>query len=195
MKRYIIGITGASGSRYGMRTTEALLATGAFVHITITGMGRKVFGFETDASFSDWIELMEEAYPDQIGEEEIDNLFAGIASGSFHMDGMAIVPCSMSTLGELASGITKNLLTRAADVALKQKTPLILVPRETPLSTLHLQNMLNLSQAGAYIMPAMPGFYQKPESMEDLVDFVAGKVLDCFKINNTLYTHWRNHEN
>lgn len=191
MKCYIIGITGASGSRYGMRTAEALLEANAFVHIVITRMGRKVFDFETDTQFSMWIELMKNAYPNQIKEEDIEDLFAGIASGSFHCDGMAIVPCSMSTMGEISAGITKNLLTRAADAALKQKTPLVLVPRETPLSSIHLKNMLELSQAGAYIMPAMPGFYQKPQSMEDIINFVAGKVLDCFKIENKLYTHWR----
>lgn len=191
MKRYIIGITGASGSRYGIRTAEALLETGAFVHMVITEMGRKVFAFETEHSFSRWMEWTKEKYPNQIEEDEIGDLFAGIASGSFYSDGMAVVPCSMSTMGELAAGITKNLLTRAADVALKQRTPLILVPRETPLSAVHLKNMLALSEAGAHIVPAMPGFYQKPGSVEDMIDFVAGKVLDSFRIENKLYSHWR----
>lgn len=120
----------------------------------------------------------------------IDDFWAGAASGSAAADAMIVVPCSMGTLGRISSGLSSNLLERAADVMLKERRPLLLVPRETPLNTIHLENMLRLSQAGAVILPAMPGFYQGPETIEDLVAFLAGKILDQLDIEHSLFTRW-----
>jgi 4-hydroxy-3-polyprenylbenzoate decarboxylase len=122
--------------------------------------------------------------------EDNSNLFSSAASGSSRFDAMAVVPCSMSTLAKLAHGITDTLLTRAADVMMKERRKLVLVPREMPLSTMHLKNMTELSQLGAVILPAMPGFYGRPETMDDLIDFVAGKTLDCLGIENQCYKRW-----
>ncbi len=189
--RYVIGITGASGTIYGLKTVESFLAMGAEVHLIVTPMGTEVMYYETGFQLTEWVEAKKKEYKNQLILEDYQNLFAGPASGSYDCDGVILVPCSMSTLGELGNGITKNLMTRAADVALKQKRPLVIVPRETPLSTIHLENMLTLSKAGAYILPAMPGFYQKPEAIEDMVDFMVGKILDCLNIKNKLYDHWQ----
>lgn len=186
MKTYIIGITGASGSAYALRTVEALLRYGAALRIAATDMGRKVLEYETGRTLEAWAAGW--------GAAEIENnadLFSPIASGSFPCAGMAVVPCSMSTLGKLAGGITPDLLTRAADVTLKQKRPLVLVPRETPLSPIHLQNMLALANCGVQIIPAMPGFYSHPQSIADIISFIAGKILDGFGIENDLYERWR----
>jgi 4-hydroxy-3-polyprenylbenzoate decarboxylase len=120
----------------------------------------------------------------------IDDFWAGAASGSAAADAMVIVPCSMGTLGRIAAGLSGNLLERAADVMLKERKELLLVPRETPFNKIHLENMLRLSQAGAVILPAMPGFYHGPETIEDLVDFVVGKVLDQLDVQHSLFTRW-----
>lgn len=122
--------------------------------------------------------------------QDVEDLFAPTASGSFKTDGMIIISCSMSSLGEIANGVSKNLLGRSADVCIKERRKLVIVPRETPLSSIHLKNMLTLSEAGATILPAMPGFYHKPENLEDLIDFMVGKVLDTLNIDNNLFTKW-----
>lgn len=189
MKRYIVGITGASGSVYGVRLIEELLKGGSEVHIIITQSGEKVLNYETGYT----IELLREHlenYGNNIIFHHIDNMFAATASGSFKTDGMIIIPCSMSTVGEIANGMSKNLLGRSADVILKERRKLIIVPRETPLNTIHLKNMLSLSEAGAVILPAMPGFYHKPETIEGMIDFVVGKVMDSLGIENNLFKKW-----
>lgn len=187
MKTFILGITGASGSLYAVHTAKALLEAGCRLHIVATDMGHRVMEYETGRSIQEWVAGL----PDTASLEDNNNLFASIASGSHPCDGMAVVPCSMSTLGQLAAGITPNLLTRAADVTLKQKRPLVLVPRETPLTSIHLKNMLALAQCGACIVPAMPAYYNHPMTLDDIASFMAGRVLDCFGIENHIYTRWK----
>ena len=189
MGKWIVGITGASGSVYSLRLMEELLKKGHEVHLVATCNGRKVTEYETGRNFEEILQF----YGRRGGRlvvHDVEDLFAPIASGSFKTDGMVVIPCSMSTLGEIAAGASKNLLGRAADVMLKEKWKLVLVPRETPLSTLHLRNMLSLSEMGAVILPAMPGFYHRPEQVGDLVDFVAGRVLESLGIENDLYKKW-----
>ncbi len=187
MKKYIVGITGASGSIYGIRLIEELLKAGNEVHIIITDSGKKVMKYETDSLLNRFKDSSS-----NIKVYDVENLFAPTASGSFKTDGMIIMPCSMSTLGEISNGVSKNLLGRSSDVCLKEKRKLIIVPRETPFNTIHLKNMINLSEAGAIILPAMPGFYHIPKSLEDIINFVVGKVLDALDIENNLFQKWGN---
>jgi 4-hydroxy-3-polyprenylbenzoate decarboxylase len=187
--KYIVGITGASGSIYGIRLIEELLKSGNEVHIIITASGKKVMTYETEYdlnSLKQHLDTISNKYVFQ----DIDNLFAPKASGSFKTDGMIIIPCSMASLGEIANGASKNLLGRSADVCLKERRKLVVVPRETPLSTIHLKNMLTLSEAAAVILPAMPGFYHKPKTLSEAVDFVVGKVLDTLEVENNLFKKW-----
>jgi flavin prenyltransferase len=190
MEKIVIGITGASGSIYSVKLIEELLKRGVFVHIICTENGKKVMKFETNLDIDEWIKELREKY-NHVKLEDINNLFSGVASGSFKFDAMIILPCSMGTLAEISNGLAKNLLCRAADVALKENRKLIIVPRETPLNAIHLENMLKLSKLGVSIIPAMPGFYHKPKSMEDLINFVVGKILDSLSIENTLFKKWK----
>lgn len=185
MKKYIVGITGASGSIYGIRLTEELLKNNMQVHFVITENGRKVMENEIGETDDIFINRLKDSYSNFI-THDINNMASSIASGSFKTNGMIIMPCSMATLGEIAMGISKNLLGRSADVCLKERRKLIIVPRETPLNNIHLRNMLYLSEAGAEVLPAMPGFYHKPETINDMVDFIVGKVLDALNIRNNL---------
>lgn len=189
MKRIVIGITGASGSVYAVRLIEELLEKGIFVHIVCTDNGKKVMKFETSVDIEEWTGDLKATY-EHVKLEDINDLFSGVASGSFKFDAMIILPCSMGTLAEISNGLAKNLLCRAADVALKENRKLIVVPRETPLNAIHLENMLKLSKLGVTILPAMPGFYHKPERMEDLINFVVGKILDSLSIENILFQKW-----
>lgn len=180
--RVTIGITGASGSIYGISTLRVLASLGVEVHLVVTKTGEKVIKHECGLTRNDL-----QAFATW---HEIDNLFAPIASGSFKTDAMVIVPCSMRTLGSLAAGVSDNLMNRAADVMLKERRKLILVPRETPLSSIHLENMLKLSKAGAHIVPASPAFYHLPQDMSQLVSFVVGKVIDVLGLDHDLFTRW-----
>lgn len=191
MKQYVVGITGASGSIYGLRTVGALLETGAVVRLIITETGEKVLAYETGRKAGEWMGDFMERFGDQLILEDNTDLFSPAASGSHLTDGMVIAPCSMSRLAYIAAGITPDLMTRAADVALKQKRPLVVMPRETPLSRIHLKNMLALAECGAFIVPAMPAFYQKPVCLDDMADFMAGRVLDCLGLKNHRYTRWK----
>lgn len=191
MKKVVVGITGASGSIYAKRLIEEFLKRGIFVHIICTDNGKKVMKYETSIDPEQWVHELETQYK-HVELEDINNLFSGVASGSCKFDAVVIIPCSMGTLAEISSGLAKNLLCRAADVALKENRKLILVPRETPLNAIHLENMLKLSRLNATILPAMPGFYHNPQTMEDLIHFVVGKVLDCLSIENTLFKKWGN---
>lgn len=190
MRKIIVGITGASGSIYGKRLVEYLLENGVFVCLIATENGKKVFSHELELDFDGWSKGLKKDYRNFV-EEEVNNLFAGAASGSYAFESVIIVPCSMGTLGQIANGISSNLLTRAADVALKERRDLILVPRETPLHQIHLENMLKISRCGGTIMPAMPGFYHKPQTKAEIVDFVIGKILDYIKIENNLFDKWK----
>lgn len=189
MKKVVVGITGASGSIYGKRLVEELLISGIFTHIICTDNGKKVMKYETGTDLEQWVQVLKLQYS-HVQLEDINNLFAGVASGSYKFDAAVIIPCSMGTLAEVSNGLARNLLCRAADVALKENRKLILVPRETPLNAIHLENMLKLSRLNVTILPAMPGYYHKPQTMEDLVDFVVGKVLDCLSVENCLFEKW-----
>lgn len=192
MKRIVVGITGASGSIYAKRLIEELLRLDLEIHVIATATAEKVFAYELDLEFKSYMEKLRKQYHQLILEEN-DHLFAGIASGSYGFDAMIVMPCSMGTLGEIAYGLSKNLLVRGADVALKEKRPLILVPRETPLNAIHLENMLKLAKMDVSILPAMPGFYHKPKSLEEVIDFVVGKVLDHLGIHHQLFQKWTDH--
>lgn len=187
MGRYLICITGASGSVYGLRVANALIDTGHEVHTVFSPWGATVMLQETGETPEAWSKR-QGLSPDRIHAP--DNLAAPPSSGTFRLDGTVIVPCSMSTLGALASGATTNLVHRAGSVALKEGRPLILVPREAPLSLVDLRNMTFLAEAGATILPASPGFYHRPTTIDHLVDFVAGKILDRLGVEHRLFEPW-----
>lgn len=188
MKRYIIGITGASGSIYACRLIEELIGKhDCELHLIFTNCGKKVFQYEMDMDWNTWISVFDE---NKIIVHDFDNLFAPVASGSFQVEGMVIVPCSMATLGRLSMGIGDNLLLRAGDVMIKEKRKLILVPRETPLSTIHLRNMLTLSEMGVHLIPPMPAFYQKPKTIDEIVNGTVGRILEHLGLENGLYKKW-----
>lgn len=195
IRHFIVAITGASGAVYGLRLISELLRAGERVSLILTDAGRQVLLHETGL---DWAEKANERQR-QVQEHfssiaidclATDNFFSGVASGSAAADGMVVIPCSMGTAGRIAAGLSGNLLERAADVMLKERRPLLLVPRETPFNTLHLENLLRLSRAGAVIIPAMPGFYHGPQTIDDLVDFLVGKVLDQLQVEHVLFKRW-----
>ena len=189
MKKIVVGITGASGSIYAKRMIEVLVEQGILVHVIATDTGKKVFNYELSLNLESWITEMQQQYSN-VKLEDNHNLFAGVASGSYGFDAVIILPCSMGTMAEISHGLSSNLLCRAADVALKESRPLIIVPRETPLNTIHLENMCRLSKVGATIIPAMPGFYHHPQTMDDLINFVVGKILSYLKIKHELFKKW-----
>lgn len=191
MKKIVVGITGASGSVYAKRLIEELLSSGIYTHIICTDNGKKVMEYETSIELEQWVQELKQQYS-HVQLEDVNDLFAGVASGSYKFDAVVIIPCSMGTLAEISNGFAKNLLCRAADVALKENRKLIIVPRETPLNAIHLENMLKLARLNVTILPAMPGYYHAPETMQDLIDFVVGKVLDSLSIENTLFKKWGN---
>ncbi len=178
-----IAITGASGVIYGKRLLEELRNKKIETHLVISQAAKQIIKHELETSEKTLEKLADHVH-------EIDDWSSPIMSGSFKTDGMVIVPCSMKTLAGIASGFAENVILRAADVALKEKRKLILVPRETPLNTIHLRNMLDLTKQGVIIVPAMPAFYHKPKNIEDLVDFVVGRVLDILGVEHTLYKRW-----
>jgi 4-hydroxy-3-polyprenylbenzoate decarboxylase len=186
MKRIILGITGASGSIYAAGLIKELSERGVETHVICTERGAEVFQYEMGLGLKDFTGRLESK---PVIHSNSD-LFAGPASGSFGAEAMVIVPCSMASLGGIASGSLQSLLGRAADVCLKEKRKLIAVPRETPLSKIHLENMLRLSSAGAVIMPAMPAFYNRPETVEDMVNFILSRILDQLDIPNDLTERW-----
>lgn len=200
MGTYTVAITGASGSIYGVRLLQYLLEKGHEVYLTITKEGSLIMKEEVgyDWQGSDEREIEEKIKKDLKVEGASlryfseDNLSAPISSGSVNVDGMVVIPCSMKTLSGIAHGYANNLVERAADVMIKENRPLLLVPRETPLNSIHLRNMLILSETGVKIIPAMPAFYSHPEKISDLVDFMVGKVLDSLRIENNLFRRWKN---
>jgi len=195
-KRIILAITGASGAIYGRRTLQALCAAGAEVWLSISdnalGVIREELGVDLEPKKPD---LKKFAGVRNVHYVSAADMSAPPASGSFATAGMIIAPCSMSTLGAIASGHGTNLIHRAADVTLKEHRPLVLVARETPLSAIHLENMLRLARAGAVILPACPAFYHGPRSIEELADFVVSRALDAVGMNNSLVRRWRGKKN
>ena len=197
MKHIIVAITGASGGLYALRLLRALLAEGHQVSVILSKYGRYILHDETTlpADGSLWNQLAslygEDMRNGQLVEYKMGDLAAPIASGSVQIDGMAVIPCSMKSLSAISHGTSSTLIERAADVTLKEARPLVLVPRETPLNRIHLRNMLAASEAGAHIVPAMPAFYQKPETFDDLADFIAGRVLNLLGMEQKLFTPWR----
>ena len=187
------GITGASGAPYAVRLLRALNDSGTPVRLIVSGYGLRLLAEETGI---DGIDALREATGDWSRVELYDSLDRGAtpASGSAPSAGMVICPCSMGTLASIAAGTSRNLVERAADVALKERRPLILVPRETPLSLIHLENMTRLTRAGATVMPAAPGFYHRPRSIDDLVDFVVARILDHLGVEHGLGARWRSGE-
>jgi 4-hydroxy-3-polyprenylbenzoate decarboxylase len=183
--RIVVGITGASGAIYGYSLVRTLASLGVELHMVITRMGEQVLQFECGVKKRELTEYGR-LYPN-------DNMFAPIASGSFLTDGMVIIPCSMNSLGAIANGVGDTLLYRAASVHLKERRRLIVVPRETPLHLIHLQNMERLCLAGAQIMPASPGFYERPKEIWELTNFMVARVLDSLGIENDLHPRWGRH--
>lgn len=189
MKKIVVGITGASGSIYAKRMIEVLVQKEIQVDVIATEKGKQVFKYELSLDLNQWIKELNATYCN-VKLENHQNLFAGVASGSHGFDAVVILPCSMGTLAEISHGLSRNLLTRAADVALKEGRKLVIVPRETPFNTIHLENMTRLSKVGATIIPAMPGFYHHPQTMDDLINFVVGKVLSYLNIDHNLFKKW-----
>jgi len=214
-KSIILGITGASGTVYGLRLLEYLLSQGYVVDVVFSNNALKVSKLELD---QDWeglnVQLLKQAVLEHLFKNlsgvadpetilDIDavkkrvnfwhesNIAASIASGSYQVEGMVVSPCSVGTLAHIALGTSHNLISRAADVMLKERKKLILVVRETPFSSIHLRNMLTLSDAGAVILPAIPAFYHRPHSIQDQVDFITGKTLDSFGIDSDLFKRWK----
>ena len=192
-QRLVVGITGASGSIYGIRLIETLLDLGYTVHLVVSNAGWRVLKEEMDWDVTNRENILQEKFGHRDGVliyHPVSDIGASIASGSYLAEGMIIMPCSMGTLSSIANGSSDNLMSRAADVMMKEGRTLILVPRETPLHAIHLENMLKLSRLGVRMIPAMPAFYYKPQSMEDLILFLVGKVLDSLRIPHQLFTRW-----
>ncbi|MGO4369533.1 UbiX family flavin prenyltransferase [Paenibacillus sp. 2TAB19] len=194
-RRWIVGITGASGSIYGIRLIQELIVSGFDVHLVITEAGWRVLKEELGWETTRRQAALEACFGASLTDGRLvfhpnADIGASIASGSFRVEGMMIMPCSMGTLASIAHGISDDLMTRAADVMLKEGRKLLIVPRETPLHAIHLENMLTLAKLGVRIVPAMPAFYYKPQSMEQMIDFLVGKVLDQADIDHDLYRRW-----
>jgi 4-hydroxy-3-polyprenylbenzoate decarboxylase len=182
-QRLIVGITGASGVRYGVRLLEILRDLPVESHLVLSKAAELTLAYETDIKVVEVKALADVVYP-------VADVGAAISSGSFQTLGMVIAPCSVRSMSEIATGVTSNLLTRAADVVLKERRRLVLMLRETPLHTGHLRTMLALSEMGAVIAPPVPGFYAKPESIEAMVDHTVGRVLDLFGLDAGTVKRW-----
>ena len=193
-ERFAVCFSGGSGVAYGLRLVEVLLQGGHEVHLCATGAALRVLvheaGFRVDLAHPDLAALFAPALRPRLQIHAIDAVEATPASGSAGIKATIVVPCSMGTLARIAHGFSSNLVERAADVALKEGRPLVVVPRETPLSIVHLQNMLELARLGAIVLPAMPGFYHRPASVQDLVDFVVSKILDRLRVDHALVRRW-----
>jgi len=192
-----VAITGASGSAYALRLLECLVAANYQVYVLCSSAARVVFdtevGFKLPAAPEAASKALTEKFnakPEQITVFGKEQWFSPVASGSAAPKQMIVCPCSTGTLAAISQGMSDNLIERAADVVIKERGQLILVPRETPFSTIHLQNMLTLSQMGVTIMPAAPGFYHNPQSIEDLIDFMVGRMLDHIGIDQTIMPRW-----
>lgn len=189
----VLAMTGASGAPYAVELLRTLNRAGRVVHLTISPSGAQVLREETGIAvalrqFDPTVFGVPD--PSLVVYHRHDDFSAGIASGSFLTAGMVVSPCSMSTLGSIAHGVTGNVITRAADVHLKERRKLILVPRETPLSLIHLENMAAVTRAGAVVLPAMPGWYHRPQDLADIVRFIVARVCDQLGVRNELVPRW-----
>jgi 4-hydroxy-3-polyprenylbenzoate decarboxylase len=194
----VLAMTGASGAPYGVALLETLLEAGRTVHLTMSPAAVQVLEQEMDRR----VRLEQFALSDLLGDEkargtadrihyhDYRDFRAGIASGSFRTAGMVICPCSMGTVAAIAHGLSQNLIHRAADVHLKERRPLVLVPRETPLHLVQLRNLAACAEAGAVVLPAMPAFYTKPQSLQDAVNFIVGRVCDQLGVDHRLFQRW-----
>jgi 4-hydroxy-3-polyprenylbenzoate decarboxylase len=204
VKRYVVVITGASGSVYGLRLLEQLLSAGESVTLVATKAGREVMAYETGFQLPDvaappepattaaqaLLSFLELPATSSLRVVDQADLFDAAASGSSRIDAMVVCPASMGFIGAIASGVAGDLPERAADVMLKERRPLVVVPRETPMSLIHLRNLTTLAEAGAIVVPASPAFYHRPSSIDDVVDFVVGKVLDQLGVDHALFKRW-----
>jgi 4-hydroxy-3-polyprenylbenzoate decarboxylase len=197
MTHVAVAITGASGALYAVRTLAALLARGTTVDLVASDYGRRLLRDELgpEAAFERLAAFLASRYGDDVRRGQLivhsnRDLGATIASGSQGCEAMIIVPCSMKTLAGVAHGLSRNLIERAADVMLKERRPLLIVPRETPMSLPQLTNLVRCAEAGAHVVPAMPAFYQQPATIDDLADFMAGKILSLLGIPHALYPAW-----
>ncbi len=182
MNEIVVGISGASGVQYGVRLLE-VLRNRAEIHLIISESAKLILKIETEYDIKDVIRLASHVH-------EPDDLAALIASGSYQFEAAVIVPCSMKTLGSIANGISSTLITRVGDICLKEGRKLILVPRETPLSLVHMENMVKIKRAGAIVMPACPSFYSRPETTSDIIDIIVGRILDLLGMEHELSERW-----
>ena len=199
-RNFVIGLSGGSGAVYALRLIDVLLGAGAALHVVVTGAARRVLRFEAGLPVGPGPVAPELLAPAVQGDDalrarltvhDLAAVESTPASGSARLDGVVLCPCSMGTLARVTHGLSTNLLERSADVALKEGRRLIVVPRETPLSVVHLRNMLALAEAGAVVLPAMPGFYHRPERVEDLVDFVVARIVDKLGVALELVERWK----
>jgi len=181
--RIVVGISGATGAIYGVRLLEVLRQLGVETHLVLSGTAGQTIAYETDWRVDDLARLAHKVYP-------VEDVAAAISSGSFRTDGMVVTPCSVKTLSGIANSYNDNLLTRAADVTLKERRKLVLVVRETPLHLGHLRLMTAVTEMGAVILPPMPAFYHKPATLAEIVDQTVGKVLDQFGLEAGLFRRW-----
>lgn len=197
VKQVVVAMTGASGAAYGLRLIQRLADAGVQMHLLFSEAARVVLKQEKEFALPEALDHFAGALasflnvnPELLKSYRLDDWFSPAASGSSGIRHMVVIPCSMGSLARIAGGISDNLIERAADVMIKERRQLILVPRETPLSSIHLEHMLKLSQAGVEIIPAMPGFYHQPESVEDLVDFVVDRVIDHLGLDGDGVKRW-----
>ena len=196
-RSYAVAITGASGAIYAVRTVAALLSRGVHIELVVSDYGRRLLRDELgeEAAVERLMQFLESKYGAGVAGGSMTvhsnrDLGAPIASGSHACAGMVIMPCSMKTLAGVALGLSRNLVERAADVMLKERRPLVIVPRETPMSLPELKNLVRCAEAGAMVLPAMPAFYQLPKTLDDLADFIAGKILSALGLDHELYPPW-----
>ena len=186
--KIIVGICGASGVKYGVRLVEVLHQLKIENHLIISNAAKKIMEHETKITEEKLSKITSRIYDNK-------DFFSAPASGSFQIDAMIIAPCSIKTLSAIANGYTDTLISRAAICCLKENKPLVLVPRETPLDLATLRNMVKAKEAGAIILPAMPAFYHKPKTIDDMIDFIVGKILDQIGVKHTLFTRWEDVKN
>lgn len=193
MARIVVGISGATGIILGVRTVRALTQLGHFVELVMTKDAHLTALEELGREYASGELLVKQLTQDKqnlVRLHHIQDFASPIASGSFLTDGMIVIPCSMATVAAIGVGLSDNLLRRAADVIIKERRPLVLVPREAPFSEIHLENMLKLSRLGVTIVPPVPAWYTQPKTLEDVENFIVGKALDALKISHELYPRW-----